>query len=110
MIQNQEPIINMVKTGIGIQAVANYFGVKPSQVEYIKKKNGLQGKYRKQREVRPSAPSQAELIKEYDYLGFETTERGTIICTIGDVSGDEKESIKAAVKSAFDAVLKEDSE
>jgi hypothetical protein len=108
MIQNHEAIITMVKTGVGVQAVADYFGIKRSQVEYAKKKNGLQGKYRKQREVRPFAPSQAELLEEYDYLGFETTERGTIICTIGDVSGDEQESIKAAVKSAFEKLLKED--
>lgn len=102
MRNNHDHIIHLVKTGIGVQAVADRLGIKRYQVEYVKKAHGLQGMYRKQREQKHMTPSQAELLEEYDYLGLETTERGTIICTIGDVSGDERRRITDAVKSAFE--------
>lgn len=94
-------IIEMVKTGIGVQAVADQLGIKRHQVEYVKRMNGLQGKYRKPPIRKFSTPTQTELLQEYDYLGFETTNRGTIICTIGEVSGNECVRICDAVSSAY---------
>jgi hypothetical protein len=103
-----EQIIELVKAGMGVQAVADHLGLKRHKVEYVKKSHGMQGMYRKTPERKTYTPTQTELLQEYDYLGFETTERGTIICTIGDVSGDEKRYIKDAVRSAYEKIIKED--
>lgn len=106
MKANETQVIELIRTGVGVQEVADRMGIKRYQVEYIKRKNGMQGKFRKQPDRKPMLPTQAEIIQEYGYLAFETTIRGTIICTIDDVSGDEHKGIKGAFASAYKNLIK----
>jgi hypothetical protein len=105
MKASESQVIELVRTGIGVQEVADRMGIKRYQVEYLKRKNGLQGKFRKQPDRKLVLPTQAEIIQEYGYLAFETTVRGTIICTIDDMSGDEHKGIEGAFKSAYKNLL-----
>ncbi len=105
MKTNESQVIELVRTGIGVQEVADRMGFKRYQVEYLKRKNGLQGKFRKQPDRKPTIPTQAEILQDYGYLAFETTARGTIICTVDDVSGDEQKSINSALASAYDYLI-----
>lgn len=106
MDQRKEQAIELIKTGIGIQKVAEHTGLKRHQVEYLKRKEGIQGKYRKQPYRRTVLPTQLEIIQDYGYLSFETTERNTIICTIDDTSGDECKGIKNAIRSAYEKITR----
>jgi len=106
MKANESQVIELIRTGIGVQEVADRIGIKRYQVEYLKRKNGLQGKFRKQLDRKPTLPTQAEIIQEYGYLASETTERNTIICTIDDTSGDESKGIKNAIRNAYDKITR----
>jgi len=44
MKANESQVIELVRTGIGVQEVADRMGIKRYQVEYLKRKNGLEGR------------------------------------------------------------------
>ena len=105
MVNINSEVFSLLKLGIGVKETARRLDLTVNQVEYMVKKAGLQGSFRKKQKKVVVAPGIQELIEEYDYVGFELTERGTVICTIGDVSGDEQAKMKNALNSAYKKIL-----
>jgi hypothetical protein len=101
--RGERNVIDLRATGASRQAVADVFGLTIYQVDHILHKYNAQKKTGKKH---LQVPTELELIRKYDYLGFEATERDTVICTIGDVSGDERKSIKSSIRSAYLRVLR----
>ena len=94
----KDRIINMRKSGLTCAETARRLDIPAHKVEYVMKKSGIR---LFNRTPKPAIPKIEDLVLEYDYVGFELTERDTIICTIGDFSGEEKKSLSAAIRSAW---------
>mgnify|MGYP001144075883 CR=1 FL=1 len=103
----EETIVAMRESGLTCREVARQLEIPEHRVWYVMRKTGYSGVIRHRGQKVP-IPSMKELIDSFDYFGIEATVRGTYICTIGDVSGNERGRVKNAIRDAYRKLLKEE--